>query len=171
VRIIRSEMIDMRSNKLLYALLSTQAISIIGTRMTGFAIGIWIFQRTGQATDLLLIPFFAELPQLLFGHYLGALIDRFKQKAVLIISDLSQAMGTWVLILLIISGWFQVWHLYVIVFMQGIFSAIQSPAADATITVLTDGRNRARVNGIKELLFPTASIIAPVIAGIIYLQY
>lgn len=162
---------DMRKNKLLYTLLSTQAISIIGTRMTGIALGIWIFQRTGHATDLLLIPFFAELPQLLFGHYLGALIDRFKRKAVLIISDLGQAVGTGVLILLIITGWFQVWHLYVIVFMQGIFSAIQSPAADATISVLTNGQNRARVNGIKELLFPTASIIAPVLSGIIYVQF
>lgn len=161
----------MRSNKLLYILLSTQAISIIGTRMTGIALGIWIFQRTEQATDLLLIPFFAELPQLLFGHYLGALIDRFNRKSVLIISDLGQAMGTWVLILLIIFGWFQVWQLYIIVFMQGIFSAIQSPAADATISVLTNGQNRARVNGVKELLFPTASIIAPVIAGIIYVRF
>lgn len=48
----------LNKNRLLFTLLMTQAISIIGTRMTGIAIGIWIFQRTGQAMDLLLIPFF-----------------------------------------------------------------------------------------------------------------
>lgn len=160
----------LNKNRLLFTLLMTQAISIIGTRMTGIAIGIWIFQRTGQATDLLLIPFFAEMPQLLFGHYLGALIDRFRRKVVLIVSDLGQALGTWILILLIITGWFEVWHLYIIVFLQGVFSAIQVPAVDATITMLTDEVNRSRVNGIKELLFPTASIVAPVVAGIIYVQ-
>lgn len=160
----------LNKNRLLFTLLVTQAISIIGTRMTGIAIGIWIFQRTGQAMDLLLIPFFSEMPQLLFGHYLGALIDRFRRKVVLIVSDLGQALGTWILILLIITGWFEVWHLYIIVFLQGVFSAIQVPAVDATITMLTDEVNRSRVNGIKELLFPTASIVAPVVAGIIYVQ-
>lgn len=163
--------IKLNKNKLLYTLLTTQAVSIIGTRMTGIALGIWVFQKTGHATDLLLIPFFAEMPQLLFGHYLGVLIDRFKRKWVLVLSDFGQALGTWGLILLILSGWFQIWHLYVIVFFQGIFSAMQTPAADATVTFLTDETNRARVNGVKEMLFPTASIVAPVIAGIVYVNF
>lgn len=162
--------IKLNKNKLLYTLLATQAVSIIGTRMTGIALGIWVFQKTGHATDLLLIPFFAEMPQLLFGHYLGALIDRFRRKWVLVLSDFGQALGTWGLIILILTGWFQIWHLYVIVFFQGIFSAMQTPAADATVTFLTDESNRARVNGIKEMLFPTASIVAPVIAGIVYVN-
>lgn len=163
--------IKLNKNKLLYTILATQAVSIIGTRMTGIALGIWVFQRTGQATDLLLIPFFAEMPQLLFGHYLGALIDRFRRKWVLVLSDFGQALGTWGLIILILTGWFQIWHLYVIVFFQGIFAAMQTPAADATVTFLTDESNRARVNGVKEMLFPTASIVAPVIAGIVYVNF
>ena len=61
-----------------YALLLTQTFSLIGSRMTTVAIGIFIFRETGQTAPLLLISFFNELPGMLVGGLAGVLVDRWK---------------------------------------------------------------------------------------------
>ncbi len=65
---------------LVYKLLLTQSISLIGTRMTFIALGMWLYQTRGQTMDLLLIPVFNELPSLLFGQVIGTFVDRLKKE-------------------------------------------------------------------------------------------
>ena len=154
----------------LYKLLLTQSISLIGTRMTAIALGLWLYQRTGHAMDLLLIPLFNELPSLLFGQVIGTFVDRLKRKTVLIVSDLGQVIGTVILIYVIHMGLFQTAVLYAVVFIQGIFTAAQEPAADATIGQFTNAYNRSRINGIKELTFPAAGVMAPALGGLLYVK-
>src|SRR5688500_12198865 len=43
-----------------YTLLITQTFSLVGSRMTAVALGIWVFTTTGQTTPLLLTAFFNE---------------------------------------------------------------------------------------------------------------
>jgi len=158
-------------SNVLVGLLFTQAISLIGTRMTTIALGIWIYQRTGKAMDLLLIPLFNELPSLLFGNVIGTVVDKLDRKKVIIVSDLGQALGTILLFISIASSGFNPWYLYVVVFIQGIFTTAQEPAADSSIAQLTSPQNRTRVNGIKELSFPAAGVLAPVFAGVLYVNF
>lgn len=157
-------------NNILYTLLLSQSLSLVGTRMTTVALGIWLFQKTGQATDLLLMPFFNELAGLLFGHLLGVLIDRYDRKKLMILSDAGQGIGSVFLFLSIWTGSFEIWHLYGIVFFQGLFASLQAPTADATISLLTDDANRGKVNGLKELTFPAAGVLAPMLAGLVYVK-
>jgi len=39
--------------------------------MTSIGVGLWVFQRTGETTPLLLAAFFAELPGMLGGSLAG----------------------------------------------------------------------------------------------------
>ena len=54
----------------------TQTLSLIGSRMTSIGVGLWLFQRTGVTTPLLLAAFFAELSGMLGGSLAGVLVDR-----------------------------------------------------------------------------------------------
>lgn len=155
-------------NKILLTLLLTQGVSLIGSRMSTVALGIWLYQQTGKATALLLMPFFNEMPSLLFGHFIGAIVDRYSRKQLMILADVGQAIGSLLLLFSIAFQYFQLWHLYVIVFIQGVFASIQGPAADASITLLTNNQNRGRINGFKELTFPAVGILAPLLAGLLY---
>jgi MFS transporter, DHA3 family, macrolide efflux protein len=151
-----------------FVLLITQAVSLVGSRMTSIALGIWIFSQTRTATPLLLSSFFAELPGMIGGSLAGVLVDRWKRRTVLILSDAGQAAGTLFLLWSFLSGNFQLWHLYLVSFIQGVFVIFQSPAQDAVITVLVPETLRQRANGIREMIHPFAGIIAPVLAGFIY---
>ncbi|MBZ0288314.1 MAG: MFS transporter [Anaerolineae bacterium] len=151
-----------------YTLAFTQVFSLIGSLMSGVAVGIWIVEQTGESTPLLLTSFFANLPLLLGGIVAGVFVDRWNRRSVLILSDLGQAVGTAALLLDLLSGSFQIWHLYVIALWQGTFGMFQRPAMDASITLLVPENQRDRANVLRQLTGPLAGVIAPTIVGFIY---
>ena len=59
-----------------------QVISFLGSGMTWFALTIWAWEITGQATALALVGFFAFGPTVLFSPIAGALVDRWNRKLV-----------------------------------------------------------------------------------------
>jgi MFS transporter, DHA3 family, macrolide efflux protein len=56
-----------------YILIITQTLSLIGSRISGLAIGIYIFQQTGNATPLTLVAFFTALPMVASASLAGVL--------------------------------------------------------------------------------------------------
>lgn len=149
-------------------LLATQAVSMVGSRMTAFAIGIWVFTQTHTATPLLLTSFFAELPGMVGGGLAGVLVDRWNRRVVMILADAGQAVGSLFLLWSFFTGSFQIWHLYLVSLVQGVFAALQGPAQSAVVTVLVPEAQRERANGVREMLFPMAGVVAPVLAGLLY---
>jgi DHA3 family macrolide efflux protein-like MFS transporter len=151
-----------------YTMLITQILSLIGSRMTGVAVGIWVFAETGSAAPLLIAAFFAELPQMAGGIFTGWAADKFSRKHIIMLGDAGQAVGSLLLLWSVSSGQFQLWHLYSVMLMQGIFGIIQSPASDATVALLVPESHRDRANGLRSVGFPLAGVVAPALAGLVY---
>ena len=158
----------MRTHKTFYALLVTQTFSLIGSRMTSIGVGIWVFVETGRTTPLLLTSFFNELPGMLAGSLAGVFVDRWDRRRVMILADIGQAVGSLLLMVSFLSGHFEVWHLYGVAFLQGVFSVFQGPAERAATTMLVDETYRERANALKETSFPLAGVLAPVLTGLLY---
>jgi len=60
-----------------------QLISLIGSGLTSFALGVYIYNRTGAATQLALSLVAASLPNLMLLPFAGALVDRWDRRRVL----------------------------------------------------------------------------------------
>ncbi len=142
-----------------------QAISLIGSGMTQFAITIWAWQETGQATALALAGFFGFTPIVLVSPFAGALVDRWNRKLVMMLSDLAAGVGTIVMLLLYLSSDLHIWHIYALNAFVGVFQAFQWPAFSAAISVMLPKEQYARANGMLELARSGAGILAPVLAG------
>ena len=151
-----------------YVIVVTQTFSLIGSRMTSIAVGIWVFNHTGRTAPLLLTALFLELPGMLGGSVAGVLVDRWDRRWVLILADAGQALGTLLLLASFWSGQFQLWHLYTIALLHGSFSIFQGPAKDAVTTLLVPERHRERANGVQQMAFPLAGVVAPVLTGALY---
>ena len=136
--------------------------------MTSIGVGIWVFTETGQTTPLLLTSFFNELPGMLAGSLAGVVVDRWDRRRVMILADIGQAAGSLLLMVSFLSGRFEVWHLYAVAFLQGIFSGFQGPAERAATTMLVPEAYRERANALKETSFPLAGVLAPVLSGLLY---
>jgi MFS family permease len=151
-----------------YLLTVTQVLSLVGSRMTGIAVGIRVFGDTGAAAPVLLTSFFSALPMMVGGGFAGALIDRWERRTVLIVSDVGQALGTALLLASFLSGRFQLWHLYSLALLQGLLAMFQRPAMDASVTMLVPEGHRDRANTIRQMAGPAAGMLAPVVTGLVY---
>lgn len=160
---------DQRRNlRTFYIILLTQTLSMIGSRISGLAVGFAIFAETGQATPLALVSFFGALPSVLATGVAGVLADRWDRRKIMILSDLGQAIATVFLLVSFASGSFELWHLYVATIVGSICGSFQYPAFSASVTLLVPDDQRDRVNTLQQLAGPLAGIIAPPVAGVIY---
>jgi len=101
-----------------------QLVSILGSEMTSFAVTIWAWETTGQATPLALILFFTRLTKVITAIFGGIVVDRFSRKRIMILSDSAIALSTILLLLLLWAGKLQIWHFYLATLISGIFGYI-----------------------------------------------
>src|SRR5262245_25997330 len=99
-----------------------QSISAVGTHLTAFVLGVWVYRETGSVTLYALISFVATLPGLLFLPLIGTLVDYWDRRLILILSDSAAGLVTVATILLVISDRLEVWHVYLIVGLYAFFS-------------------------------------------------
>jgi len=151
-----------------YLIVFTQTLSVLGSRMSAVALGIWVFARTGKVTPLLLVSFFAEAPGMLGSSFAGVLVDRWDRRKVMMLADSGQAGVSLFLLSVFATGRFELWMLYAASLVQGIFAIFQSPAQNAAFTLLVPEVQRDRANGIREMAFPLAGVAAPALAGTLY---
>lgn len=151
-----------------FALLwSGQIVSALGTSLTAFAITIWAFQETGQATTLALVGLFTFGPSVVVGPLAGALVDRWNRRLVTALSDLAAAIATAVLFVLHASGTLEVWHLYALGAWSGVFASFQWPATSAWISLLVPKEQYGRTSGLMSLVESVPLMVAPFLAALI----
>lgn len=144
-----------------------QVLSLLGSNMTGFALTIWAYQITGEATALALVGFFSFAPGILMSPIAGALVDRWNRKVVMIISDVAAGVSTIVVLLLYLTDSLQIWHLFVTGAFAAAFQAFQWPAYSAAISTMLPKSQYTRASGMMSLAESIAQIAAPAIAGVL----
>ena len=142
-----------------------QLVSLLGTRMTTFALLIWAYQQTESATSVALLGFFAFVSSVLVSPFAGVWVDRWDRRRVMLLADTGAGLMTVVLIVLFSNDSLQLWHLYVTQFIVGIFDAFQRPAYQASVTLLIPKEHYARASGLRSLASSFGQVIAPFFAG------
>ena len=71
-----------------------QVVSILGSNLSGFALGIWLYQTTGSASNFALVALCSVLPQLLVSPLAGGLIDRYPRRWMMALGDSGAALCT-----------------------------------------------------------------------------
>ncbi len=105
-----------------------QFISMLGSGLTSFALGVWIYDQTGQATPFALTALFSTLPALILMPLAGTFADRYNRRWIMILSDTGSAVVTFLAAILLFFGELQVWHIYTLAFFGSVLSAFQEPA-------------------------------------------
>jgi DHA3 family macrolide efflux protein-like MFS transporter len=142
-----------------------QMISFIGSGLTSFALGVWVFQKTGDITQYALISMFFVLPGVLLGPLAGTLVDRWDRRKAMFISDLGAGLSTLSIAVVYLLGGLQVWYIYLAVFMNGAFGSLRMPSMQAAMTLMIPKKNLGRTSGMMEIVQIGEYLIAPTVAG------
>lgn len=148
-----------------FVLASSQIVSIFGSELTAFVLGVWVYQQTLSATAFSFMAFVAAVPSLLMTPIAGALVDRWDRRWAIAISDLGAAIGTSVLIVLAWNDLLSVAWIYVVVALSAAAESFQFPAFNASIPLLVPKKQLGRANGFMEIGASGANLLAPLAAG------
>lgn len=146
---------------------SGQLISAIGSGLTSFALGIFVFNKTQSAQSYSLIILFSFLPSFILLPFGGVLADRFDRKKMMILGDAGAIIGLLFILLVMLSGNIELWHIYIGVAMSSVFAAIQSPAYKAAVSDMVSEELYSQASGLIQLSGSAQYLISPIIAGLL----
>jgi DHA3 family macrolide efflux protein-like MFS transporter len=142
-----------------------QLISIIGSGLTGFALGVWVYQETGSVTEFSFILLSSTLPGMLISPIAGVLVDRFDRRWIMMISDLVAGMSTLTIFFLLYTQHLALWHILITNAVGAIGNAFQFPAYQATVSLLVPKEHLGRANGMIQFAEAASMVTAPLLAG------
>lgn len=156
-----------RGLRTFFLIWSGQIVSILGTSVGSFALGVWVYERTGSATLFSLMAFTSGIAALVVTPIAGSLTDRMDRRRLLLVSDAGSGLMTLVMALAFYTGRLEVWHVYPIVAVMVGFGSMQGLALTASVSVLVPRDQLARVGGIAQASAAVTQILGPLLAGIL----
>ncbi|MGG4146814.1 amino acid adenylation domain-containing protein [Paenibacillus algorifonticola] len=140
-------------------------IATIGTSLTGFALGIWVFQHTGSISDYATISLYAILPTLLLLPVAGAVVDRYDRRKVMLAGQLLALGSVIFLATMLYLDALSLWAIYVAAGIGSISGAFTMPAYQAATAQLVPKRYLGHANGLGQLVMSLNGIMAPALGG------
>jgi predicted MFS family arabinose efflux permease len=144
-----------------------QVVSLVGSGLTSFGLGVWVFQQTGSATHFALIGLAVVLPRVLLSPLAGAVVDRWDRRRAMIVGDAGAGLSTLILAALFLANRLDLWPIYLLTGVNAAFGTLQWPAFTATTSLLVPDEQLGRANGLMQFGLAASEILAPALAGML----
>ncbi len=136
-----------------------QQLSLIGSHVAQFALIWWLTKTTGSATVLATASLVGLLPGIVLGPFVGALIDRWNRRTVILVADTVVALASLCLAYLFWTDALQIWHVYVIMFVRAVGGGFHWPAMEASTSLMVPKEQLTRVAGLNQTVKGALNII------------
>src|SRR5579871_254277 len=142
-----------------------QTISIIGSGLSGFALAVWVYQRTGSATKFSLIVLSTVTPGILLSPVLGVLVDRYNRRRIMVLCNIEAGLCTLTMASLYLKGGLLLWQICALMLVISISSSLLTPTYTAGISSIVPKEYLGRASGMVQLGAASAEMFAPMLAG------
>ena len=146
---------------------SGQVISNVGTWMQRIAQDWLVLELSGY--DPVALGLAATLqfaPTLLLTLWAGVLADRHDKRRMLMLIQGGMAVSALVLGLLDVSGFVALWHVYVLCFVFGVFTAFDPPVRQSFVGEMVGKEQLTNAVALNSSTFNLARIVGPALAGL-----
>lgn len=140
-------------------------ISAIGSGLTSFGLGVYVYQVTGLASATAIVMLLAFLPTILLSAVAGVLADRYDRRLLMILGDGLSAVGLIFILICMLNGEASLWQICVGVTISSVFSSLLEPSYKATITDLLTKDQYTKASGLVQVSGSAKYLISPVLAG------
>lgn len=143
-----------------WLLWGSQAVSIAGSFAVQFAIIWWLTSTTGSATVLASAALVGLLPQVLLGPFIGALVDRWNRKRIMLAADSVVALASaWLAWMFYIDA-ASITHVFIALGVRAMGGAFHAPAMLASTSLMVPEQHYVRVQGLNQALQNGSPLLA-----------
>ena len=154
--------------KTFLTLWATQSLSQLGSAMTGFALTLWLYQKTGSALQTALLSICSYAPYVVLSIFAGALSDRWDKKKTMLVCDTFAACCTLVILFLLKTDLLRPAHLYMLNAVTGLMNTVQQPASEVAMTLITPKKHYQKTSGLTYFSNSLVTILNPILATAVF---
>ena len=147
---------------------STQSLSQLGSAMTGFALTLWLYEKTGSALQTALLSVCSYTPYVVMSIFAGALSDRWDKKKVMLVCDTLAACCSVAVLILLKVDLLRPVHMYILNALTGLMNTVQQPASDVAMTMITPKKYYQKTSGLRSFSSSLVTILNPVFATALF---
>ncbi len=129
-----------------------QALSLLGSQLVQFALIWYLTVLTRSATVLATAALVGILPNIFLGPFIGALVDRWNRRKVMLAADSLVALATMVLAVLFAFNLIEIWHIYLVLFLRALAGTFHNNAMSASTSLMVPVEILTRVQGLNQML-------------------
>ena len=144
----------------------SQVLSQIADGVSKLALLWFVYAITGSPVKTTMIGLLQTLPPILFGPFIGVIVDRVPKKAILIGSDVARGLLIGVIPCVVSVENFTVESLYVITFLYGIATALFVPTLSSAVPFMVRRPQFTAANALLQSTTSLGIIIGPALSGI-----
>jgi hypothetical protein len=143
------------------------AVSGLGTGMGSFALGVWVYQKTGSATQFASMALTAAVTGLVLAPVSGALVDRWNRRRLILAGNIGSMLMILIVATLLAKNLLQTWHIFPFIMIMTSLGSLSGPAITASVPLLVPRDQLARAIGLAQMVGSSIGIVSPFLAGML----
>ncbi len=152
----------------LFLFLTGKSISVFGSAIYAFAVGLYLLKTTGSgltfATNIILYT----LPMVLINPFAGVIADRINKKIVVVGSDLINGIFLLLVYILIGRNGLSVTMVYTSTFIITVLAIFFDIAIEAAKPNLVSKEKLVSINSLARVIESSSYVAGPMVGGLIY---
>src|SRR5579864_6361436 len=144
-----------------------QIVSQSGTWLQRIAQAWLVLDLANSPAALGVLTVFQFMPALLLSLVAGVVADRVGKQRLIMITSTLEALQALALAAVTLAGVVQLWHVYVLALLLGLFTTFETPARQAFVSDLVPREDIQSAIALNSSVFNAARIVGPGIGGIV----
>lgn len=144
-----------------------QLISLVGTWMQLMALSWVVWELSHSMVSLGIAGMLASLPILILGPVAGVTADKSDRRKLLIVTQTCSMITSLTIAFLVYHGSVQIWHLYSLSVLLGVFTAFDLPAQQAFIGDLSGMAEVRKAVVVNATMIQVSRLFGPALAGLV----
>ncbi|PEK63044.1 MFS transporter [Bacillus wiedmannii] len=153
-------------NICLYSIAKT--VSIFGTAMYSFALGLYVLQITGSALNFAITLILGTIPMIVMNPFAGVIADKVDKKKLVVCMDLLS--GCLLIAVYIVSSHYglNLFIIYTTTFLMTIFTTFFGIGLEAAKPNIVSKERLMSINSISKIIDSVSLILGPMLGGIVF---
>ncbi|PEM32970.1 MFS transporter [Bacillus wiedmannii] len=153
-------------NICLYSIAKT--VSIFGTAMYSFALGLYVLQITGSALNFAITLILGTIPMIVMNPFAGVIADKVDKKKLVVCMDLLS--GCLLIAVYIVSSHYglNLFIIYTTTFLMTVFTTFFGIGLEAAKPNIVTKERLMSINSISKIIDSVSLILGPMLGGIVF---
>ena len=143
----------------------SQAVSQLGSAMTGYALVLWVYGQTTSALSVPLLTLCSYALYVLVSVFAGGFADRHRKKSIMLCADTVAFLCTLLIATLLLLNRLSVPWIYLVNAITGFMNAFLSPASAVANGRLVPQDKLTKMSGLQSISGSAVSLASPMLAA------